>query len=112
MFSLTAISRSARAYAGAVQSTGRSSRFECFHALSNNRAFLHVNGIKQTVHFELVTQLLEPRLCKIIEVQAISAGIALPAVGIIEDEARNAFACGLSQKSAVVVAAAFDAVSF
>ena len=67
------------------------------------RFFLHVNSVKQNVHFELVNRLREPRLCKIIEIQAIGAGIAMPSVGIIEDDARNAFACGMSEHSAVVV---------
>lgn len=67
------------------------------------RFFLHVNDVKQSVHFEHVTQRDEPRLCKIIEVQAIGAGIALPRVGVIEDQARNAFACGMSERSSVIV---------
>ena len=62
-----------------------------------------VNSIRQTAKFKIVTQKQEPRLCKIIEMQAIAAGINMPSIGIIEDEARNAFACGLSQKSAVLV---------
>ncbi len=67
------------------------------------RLFLHVRNVRNSVHFRLISVQEEPRLYKIIEMQAIAAGISMPGVGIIENDARNAFACGMSEKSAVVV---------
>lgn len=67
------------------------------------RFFMYVKYVRNSADFKLVTITQEPRLCRIIELQAIAAGVAMPDVGIIEDEARNAFACGLSQNSAVLV---------
>lgn len=67
------------------------------------RFLLHVGHIRSQVMFKPVGEAEEPRLYKIVELQAIAAGIKVPGVGVIEDEARNAFACGMSQRSAVVV---------
>ena len=67
------------------------------------RFLLHVGHIKRQVMFKNVGVAEEPRLHKIVELQAIAAGIKMPDIGVIEDEARNAFACGMSRGSAVVV---------
>ena len=64
---------------------------------------LHVSIVRKTANFKIVAPGLEPRLCKIVEVLAIGAGISMPKIAVVENEALNAFACGLGQKSAVVV---------
>ncbi|MBD0271215.1 MAG: M48 family metalloprotease, partial [Acetobacteraceae bacterium] len=46
----------------------------------------------------------DPRLVNIVETQAIAAGLPPPKVGLVDSPALNAFACGLSARSAVVVA--------
>lgn len=63
----------------------------------------HVNEVREQLGFRYVEPRDNPRLHSIIETLAITAGIAKPKVGIIESSARNAFACGLDQKSAVIV---------
>ncbi len=64
----------------------------------------HVSTVRATVDFAFVDRRAEPRLVNIVEQQAIAAGLPLPRVGIIESDARNAFACGLTAASSVVVA--------
>ena len=64
----------------------------------------HVASVRSTVQFRYVDRWTEPRLFDLVETQAIAAGLPLPKVGLIESPARNAFACGLSARSAVVVA--------
>lgn len=64
----------------------------------------HVASVRSTADFDYVERRTHPRLFNIVEAQAIAAGLPLPKVGLIESPARNAFACGLSARSAVVVA--------
>ncbi len=63
----------------------------------------HTAGVRRAVSFQPVARRDEPRLVNIVEQQAIAAGLPLPAIGIIETPARNAFACGLDRHSAWVV---------
>lgn len=63
----------------------------------------HVATVRETVAFRYVDRRSDPRLVNIVETLAIAAGLPLPKVGIIETSARNAFACGLTASSAVVV---------
>ena len=64
----------------------------------------HVASVRTTVAFRYVDRWAEQRLFDAVQTQAIAAGLPPPKVGIIESSARNAFACGLSARSAVVVA--------
>ncbi|CAA9309184.1 MAG: Heat shock protein HtpX / FIG017973: domain of unknown function [uncultured Microvirga sp.] len=63
----------------------------------------HVASVRATVDFGYVERRTDPRLVNIVETLAIAAGLPPPKVGLIESPARNAFACGLSPASAVVV---------
>jgi Zn-dependent protease with chaperone function len=64
----------------------------------------HVASVRASVDFADVTRRDEPRLVRIVETQALAAGLPIPKVGLIESPALNAFACGLGPSSAVVVA--------
>ncbi|GAA0586324.1 hypothetical protein GCM10009416_25910 [Craurococcus roseus] len=64
----------------------------------------HVASVRTTVAFRYVDRWTERRLVDAVETQAIAAGLPLPKVGLIDSPARNAFACGLGARSAVVVA--------
>jgi Zn-dependent protease with chaperone function len=66
--------------------------------------FLHVHTVRADVDFDYVDRHSHPRLCNIVETLAIGAGLPFPRVGLIDSDARNAFACGISESSAVVVA--------
>lgn len=66
--------------------------------------FFHVHTVRADVYFDYVDRYSHPRLCNIVETLAIGAGLPFPRVGLIDSDARNAFACGISEASAVVVA--------
>lgn len=66
--------------------------------------FLHVRLVRVRADFCYVNRITDPRLCNIVETLAIGAGLPCPKVGLIDTDARNAFACGINQSSAVVVA--------
>ena len=63
----------------------------------------HVKSVQSLVAFDFVDEAEEPRLCRIVEPLAIGMGLPAPYVGVIETEALNAFACGLTRNNAVVV---------
>src|SRR3954447_22514642 len=63
----------------------------------------HVASVRANVDFTYVNRRSDPRLVNLVERLAISVGLPAPKVGVIESSARNAFACGLSATSAVVV---------
>lgn len=63
----------------------------------------HVETVRRAVGFHFVDAEDEPRLCRVIEPLVILTGLPVPYVGVIEDGARNAFACGIGRKKAVVV---------
>jgi len=63
----------------------------------------HVATVRATVDFVEIERRRDPRLVNIVESLAIAAGLPLPKVGLVESPALNAFACGLSPSSAVVV---------
>lgn len=63
----------------------------------------HVETVKRAVGFHFVDAADEPRLCAVIEPLIILTGLPVPFVGVIESDARNAFACGIGRKKAVVV---------
>jgi Zn-dependent protease with chaperone function len=67
------------------------------------RFFRHVASVRATIAFADVDRRTNLRLVNIVETAAIAAGLPLPKVGILETPARNAFACGISASSAVVV---------
>ncbi|MBD0270501.1 MAG: M48 family metalloprotease, partial [Acetobacteraceae bacterium] len=64
----------------------------------------HVASVRATAAFRYVDRRTDPRLVNIVETQAIAAGLPPPKVGLVDSPALNAFACGLSARSAVVVA--------
>ena len=68
-----------------------------------HRFLRHVASVRATVAFTDVDRRTDPRLVNIVETAAIAAGLPLPKVGRIETSALNAFACGLSASTAVVV---------
>ena len=65
--------------------------------------FSHLNAVQELSGFRKVSIHDEPRLWRIVEMQAMLAGLPMPTVGVIPSRARNAFAAGLGQSSAVVV---------
>ena len=67
------------------------------------RMWYHVNSVRRDLPFRFVDRSEEPRLCGLIEPLAIAAGVRAPHVGVIEDSAINAFACGAPPGFTVVV---------
>lgn len=65
--------------------------------------FWHVETVKRAVGFNFVDANDEPRLCRILEPLLIMTGLPVPFVGVIDSPARNAFACGIARKKAVIV---------
>lgn len=65
--------------------------------------FWHIESVKRAVGFRFVDAIDEPRLCRLIEPLITAMGLPAPFVGVIESDARNAFACGIARKKAVVV---------
>lgn len=65
--------------------------------------FWHIETVKKAVGFRFVDDSEEPRLCGVIEPLIIMLGLPVPFVGVIESPARNAFACGIGRKKAVIV---------
>lgn len=63
----------------------------------------HVDGVRKQVGFRYLAPHENRRLFAIVETLALTAGIITPRVGLIETSARNAFACGLDQRDAVIV---------
>ena len=67
------------------------------------RLYKHVSDVRQAADYHLVTKAEELRVWKIVEMQAIGVGLKMPKIGVMEVDARNAFACGMSERSAVIV---------
>jgi Zn-dependent protease with chaperone function len=65
--------------------------------------FWHIESVKKASGFSFIDEHDEPRLCSIIQPLITIMGLPVPFVGIIESPARNAFACGIARKKAVVV---------
>lgn len=63
----------------------------------------HVNDVRAAVGHREVSAAEEPRLARLVEVQAIQAGIRMPKLGVIERQVLNAFAVGFTSGSATVV---------
>lgn len=63
----------------------------------------HIETVKRAVGFHFVDSTDEPYLCSVIEPLIVMWGLPIPFVGVIESRARNAFACGVGHKKAVVV---------
>ena len=63
----------------------------------------HIETVKRAVGFHFVDNTDEPYLCSVIEPLIVMWGLPIPFVGVIENDARNAFACGVGRKKAVVV---------
>lgn len=65
--------------------------------------FWYMQTVKNASGFVFVDAGDEPRLCRIIEPLIIALGMPAPFVAVIETDSRNAFACGISRRRAVVV---------
>jgi Zn-dependent protease with chaperone function len=63
----------------------------------------HTKTVRRAMGFRFVDDADEPRLCALVEPLAIAAGLPTPYVGVIDSPAMNAFACGVTAQSAVVV---------
>lgn len=63
----------------------------------------HIETVKRAVGFHFIDSAEEPYLCSVIEPLITMWGLPVPFVGVIESDARNAFACGIARKKAVVV---------
>lgn len=63
----------------------------------------HVTDVRAAVGYREVSAAEEPRLARLVEVQAIQAGIRMPKLGMIERSVLNAFAVGFTPGSAAVV---------
>jgi Zn-dependent protease with chaperone function len=65
--------------------------------------FWHLDNIQELSGFQKVTVHDEPRLWRIVEIQARLVGLPMPTVAVIPSHACNAFAAGLGRSSAVIV---------
>jgi Zn-dependent protease with chaperone function len=65
--------------------------------------YKHLDNVQALSGFERVSKIDEPRLCRIVEKQAMLAGLPMPKVAVIPSEACNAFAAGLGRSSATIV---------
>jgi Zn-dependent protease with chaperone function len=63
----------------------------------------HVNNVRSQMGFRYLNPGENRQLSNIVETLALTCGIQTPKIGIIETNARNAFACGLHANNAVVV---------
>lgn len=64
--------------------------------------FLHNRIINAVTHAQGRTRLEEPRLYNLLEPLCISRGLPMPSLAVIENSALNAFASGLSPRSAQI----------
>jgi Zn-dependent protease with chaperone function len=65
--------------------------------------FWHMETVKKRAGFRYVDDADEPRLCGLLEPLIVEMRVPVPFVAVIESNARNAFACGISRRHAVVV---------
>lgn len=65
--------------------------------------FDHVRSVQSQLGYRYLQPNENRQLATIVETLALTAGIQVPKIGIIESRARNAFACGLHADNAVVV---------
>ena len=63
----------------------------------------HEDGVRAQSGFLYLTRTDEPRLHRNVEVLAITAGLPMPRLAVIESPALNAFVCGRDRSSAVLV---------
>ncbi len=63
----------------------------------------HMKILEKEMGFATVSVFQQPRLVKIVETLSITAGINMPKVAVLENDACNAFACGLTQVDATIV---------
>ena len=64
--------------------------------------FFHTRMIRRLSHSKPVTRMDEPELYNLLENLAITAGMTMPRLEIIESHARNAFASGINDKTFTV----------
>jgi Zn-dependent protease with chaperone function len=65
--------------------------------------FWHIETVKKASGFYFIDDQDEPRLCRIIEPLIVMMDLTPPFMGVIDTKARNAFACGIGRKKAVIV---------
>lgn len=65
--------------------------------------FWYMETVKNAAGFRFVDAGDEPRLCRVIEPLILQTGIPVPFCAVIDTPQRNAFACGISRRRAVVV---------
>ncbi len=63
----------------------------------------HMKILEKEMGFVPVSVLQQPRLVRIVETLSITAGINMPKVAVLENDACNAFACGLNPADATIV---------
>ena len=63
----------------------------------------HMKSLQDELGFDYVTVMQNPRLIRIVDRVARTAGIDMPKVAILPVDALNAFACGIKANSATVV---------
>jgi Zn-dependent protease with chaperone function len=65
--------------------------------------FWHMETVKKRAGFRYVDDRDEPRLCALLEPLILETRVPVPFVAVVESASRNAFACGISRKHAVIV---------
>ncbi len=63
----------------------------------------HMKSLQEELGFDYVTAMQNPRLVRIVDRVARTAGIEMPKVAVMPVDALNAFACGVKATSATVV---------
>lgn len=72
-------------------------------ALFAAQLFWHMETVKKRAGFRYVDGRDEPRLCALLEPLIVEMAVPVPFVAVVESAGRNAFACGISRRHAVVV---------
>ena len=67
------------------------------------RFMRHMKILEKEMGFTSVSVFQQPRLVRIVETLSITAGINMPKVAVLENDACNAFACGLTPEDATIV---------
>ncbi len=61
------------------------------------------HNLQNSLGFRTIEKAQNPRLFRIIESLAITAGISMPAISILQTNSCNAFACGFTKNSATII---------
>ena len=60
-------------------------------------------SLQNNLGFRVIEKTENPRLFRIVEPLAITAGISMPSISILQTNACNAFACGFTKNSATII---------